>query len=178
MIVVMLCHAPLHTFAAQAVKGEACSAYKERRRARCPHTLIVAIVARIGQNSTAASSTGEGGAAGASSNDPELPRTPRVLLDSDAGFYDSKMQDTLVYMSRLKFPSTFPSGLGQVVGTAGTRFTVSQTRCTCWGELLPDGDVDAKLVTAVSACSTVTRFPPENSLFTMNLKQSASCSQP
>lgn len=79
-----------------------------------------------------------------------LPRIPRVLLEEEASLYESRLQNSLVYMSRLKFPPARPSGLGRVEDKPGTRFTVSQTRCSCGGDLFPEGGVDAKLVTAVS----------------------------
>lgn len=138
--------------AAQAAKGEACTENTERHRQRCVHTLIVALFSGVGQHSTASPGTGEGAAAGEPSGGSLLPRTPRALLEDDEALYCRRLQDTLVYMSRHQFPPAVPSGLRQVVAEPGTRFTVSQTRCTCGGELRSEGGVeDAKLVTEVSS---------------------------
>lgn len=134
---------------AQAVKGEPCTENKNKKRARCAHTLVVAIFSRIGLGSTA-SSTGEGGAAaGASSGGSALPRTPQVLLDSDAESYRSKLEDMLTYIRRFALPPTAPSGLARLSETPARRLMVSQTKCTCGGELLPEADVKATLVTEV-----------------------------
>lgn len=148
---VYLRHARLPTVAAQAVKGEACSEYGASHRTGCAHTFIVQIFARVEQKSPASSRTGEGGApAGASSGAAVLPRTPRVLLAENKPLFASRLQDSLTYVSRIKFPPTRPSDLRPVLGAPGGRFTVSQTRCTCGGELSSEADWDAKLVTEVS----------------------------
>eukprot|EP00903_Cladosiphon_okamuranus_P021995 g20222.t1 len=57
------------------------------------------------------------------------------------------MQDSLTYISRIKFPPTRSPDMRPVVGTPGRKFTVSQTRCTCGCELTSEADCDAKLVT-------------------------------
>ncbi|CAB1101678.1 unnamed protein product [Ectocarpus sp. CCAP 1310/34] len=78
-----------------------------------------------------------------------LPRTPRVFLDSDAESFCSKLADMLTYMRRLALPPTAPSGLARISVTPARRLVVSQTKCTCGGELLPEADVNATLVTEV-----------------------------
>lgn len=152
--------------ATQAVKGEACSEFKMRSRARCPHTLLVAVFSRIGLDSTA-SSVGEGGVEGASSGGSVLPRTPKVLLESDAAAYCSRLSDLLTYIFRNPLPPTIPSGLARLSEEPAKRFTVSQEMCTCGGELRPEADVDAKLVTEVSygfELSYAARFSQECAL--------------
>lgn len=134
---------------AQAVKGEACTEFKAKRRARCAHTLAVAVFSRIGLDSTA-SSTGEGGAAGGSSGGSGLPRTPTVFLDRDAASYISRLKGMLTYIQRLALPPTRPSGLARLSEEPAKRFTVSQTQCTCGGKLILQAVEDAKLVTEVS----------------------------
>ncbi|CAN0357426.1 unnamed protein product [Ectocarpus sp. 8 AP-2014] len=134
-------------FMCKAVKGEACTEKKNKKRARCAHTLVVAVFSRIGLDSTA-SSTGEGGAAaGASSGGSALPRTPQVFLDSNAESYCSKLADMLTCMRRLALAPTAPSGLARLSETPARRLMVSHTKCTCGGELLPEADVNATLVT-------------------------------
>lgn len=134
---------------AQAVKGEACTENKARKRSRCVHTLTVAIFSGIGLGSTASSTVEGGAAAGASSGGSVVPRTPRLLLAQDAESYASRLADTLAYIQRSALPSTAPSGLSRLPDKPPSRFVVSQTKCTCGGELLPGHDVDGTLVTEV-----------------------------
>lgn len=140
----------LHTLPAQAVKGEACSEFQAKRRARCAHTLLVAILlSRIGPESTA-SSTGEGGGAGASPAGSTVQRTQELLLKDDRDGYNARLSDMLFYISRHRLPYPCPIGLPPLSTEPARIFTISQTTCTCGGKLLSEPDVDGKLVMQAS----------------------------
>lgn len=166
LICPVICDSVMHRphVPAQAVKGEACTENKSKKRARCTHTLAVAVFSRIGLDSTASSAGGGGAAAGASSDGSVLPRTPQVLLNQDPEAYASKMTDMLTYLQRSALPSSRPSGLERLSENPARRLKVSQRKCTCGGELLLEADVDGTLVTEVrcgfglGCCSGVVTF--------------------
>lgn len=148
---------PFRTQPSQSVKGEGWTEFKDKSRSRCVHTLMVAIFLRKGEDTTGFRRGGGAGTAGGGgsgcSGGSSLPRTPQALLTEDPSSFNSKVQDMLVYMSRHPFPPNRPPGLSRVVAEAGTKFTVSQQKCTC-GRLFDDlGDEDAKLITEVRARS-------------------------
>lgn len=118
----------LFLYPTQAVKGEACSVAKLKRRGQCAHILVVAILTRCVLDSPASRPGESGGLAGDSSGGCALPRTPQVLLKDGGAGYCSRLQETLAYLSRHPFPPTIPSGVRQVTAEPGKRFTVSQRR--------------------------------------------------
>ncbi|CAM9914986.1 unnamed protein product, partial [Pylaiella littoralis] len=68
----------------RSAKGEGCSEFKEKKRSRCVHTLIVAIFTGVlGRGSTVARSgttaDADDASGSASSGGPVLPRTPQLL---------------------------------------------------------------------------------------------------
>eukprot|EP00752_Nemacystus_decipiens_P015187 g13523.t1 len=131
-------------FMCKAVKGEACTENKNKKRSRCVHTLTVAVFAGIGLGS----STGGGGAAaGGSSGGSGVTNTPRMLLDEDAEMYRSRLADLLAYIWRFALLPTAPSGLAPLSDKLPRKFVVFQTKCACGGELLAEKDVDGTLLT-------------------------------
>ncbi|CAN0078565.1 unnamed protein product, partial [Pylaiella littoralis] len=144
----------------RSAKGEGCSEFKEKKRSRCVHTLIVAIFTGVlGRGSTVARSgttaDADDASGSASSGGPVLPRTPQLLAKRSPDDYRLKVDDMLFYISRHKFPPIRPSELPPVTAEAGRRFKVSQRKCTCGGTLDALEDEDAKVVTGAPNIVTV-----------------------
>ena len=73
-----------------------------------------------------------------------------VLSEDDVAF-SRKVRNCIRYISRHQFPQARPSCLVPVVPKAV--YTTSQKTCSCGGIFVHDGEVDATLITAVSAPS-------------------------
>lgn len=140
----------------------ACSENKARKRAKCVHTLLVALALwRAGGMGNEGLDVGEdnlgeeGGNDGDDGADPggaSCQRTAQILLDDDGKKYARDLANSLNFMSIYKLPPSLPGGVMSVKATNGVTYTTSQQKCsTCRGCFSPAGVVEAaKLVTRVS----------------------------